>query len=334
MASELVYLPKLPRGADPKTLLIYDRRLLKSWGPWIRRYPLSYGVKSGEELKDLRHFPDHVAALLKKTSGVSPKELTVLAFGGGSVGDFAGFFASVFKRGVRFEQIPSTWLAALDSAHGGKTALNVDTVKNQIGTFYSASKVYLVKEVLRELGPDRFHEAVAEAVKVALLDSEELSSRLRGLRKADQMWKFLPDLIQAKMKIVRHDPEEKKGLRHLLNLGHTMGHVIESELGLAHGIAVGHGIRFAMEWSARRHHFELSSWDVDLHGLIPSRPETARVLRRLRRIRPLLLQDKKKSSGNRLRFIFLKAAGKPRIEDVSVDEILGETERQIDELSL
>ena len=72
--------------------------------------------------------------------------MSIAVLGGGSVGDFGGFVASIFKRGVRLVQIPSTWLAAIDSAHGGKTALNVEGVKNQIGTFYPAEKIYFSEE--------------------------------------------------------------------------------------------------------------------------------------------------------------------------------------------
>ena len=92
-------------------------------------FPQRYGVCAGEDLKDLAAFPKHVEHLLEIAAPLPQSRLSVVALGGGSVGDFAGFFASVFKRGVPLQQIPSTWLAAIDSAHGGKNALNVGRAK-------------------------------------------------------------------------------------------------------------------------------------------------------------------------------------------------------------
>lgn len=323
--SELIFAARLPRLEREKCLLVYDRKLRSRWGSWIREFPVSYAVSSGEGLKDLNAFPGHVEVLLRRTAQLSPKELTVLAFGGGSVGDFAGFFASVFKRGVRFKQIPSTWLAALDSAHGGKTALNVGSFKNQIGSFYPADTVYLVREVLEALGPQRFREAWPEAVKVAILQGPPLSQRLRRVRTARGLWRELPALIEAKMRIVRRDPLESKGLRHLLNLGHTVGHVIEGSLQVPHGLAVGLGTRFALQWSRDRWGFDLRA--VESWGL-PAEADLRKALRRLKDPRTSLVQDKKRSVHGKVRFIFMQELGRPRIEDVTVDEILAEIERQ------
>jgi 3-dehydroquinate synthase len=325
--SRLFFHNRLPRLPVENSVLIYDRRLAKVWGKWIHRFPVSYGVRSGEELKDLSRFPAHVKNLLKKTEGLSSRELTVIAFGGGSVGDFAGFFASVFKRGVRFVQVPSTWLAAIDSAHGGKTALNVEGYKNQIGSFYPAERIHLVKEVLMELGERRFREAQPEAVKVALLDSPRLWSEVRKSETSRQLWSLLPQLIRAKMKIVKRDPKETKGLRHLLNLGHTLGHVIESELGCPHGLAVGSGLRFSLEWS-RHLGFLPSTWFESLEGHVTEAASLRRQIRALRNPRRALLQDKKKSRQGRIGFVFLRRPGSPLIREVSVDEILAEMRRQ------
>lgn len=325
--SELFFTSSLPKFSFDQCLLIYDRRLLKQCGKWIQHFPHAYGVQSGERLKDLTFFSEHVHKLLRKSSSIAPKDLTVVGFGGGSVGDFAGFFASVFKRGVRFEQVPSTWLAALDSAHGGKTALNVQGFKNQIGTFYPASKVHLVREVLQELNEKRFREAWPEAVKVALLQGPELLRKVSRADDSARLWKLLPQLIEAKLRVVRLDPEEKSGVRHLLNLGHTLGHVIESELGLAHGLAIGYGTRFALQWSEVRFDFPLSKYESELRGL-PSASDLRKVLGRLKNVRRALNEDKKKSGRDQVRFIFLKDAGRSEIESVGLDQILAEVLRQ------
>lgn len=327
MKSRLVFSEKLPELPFSDCLLVFDRRLRKPHGAWIRRFPRAYGVRSGEQLKDLGRFPSHAEKLLDLAAGVSPRRLTVVAFGGGSVGDFAGFFASVLKRGVKLVQVPSTWLAALDSAHGGKTALNAGGYKNQIGTFHPAETVHLCREVLSKLGERRFREARPEAVKAALLDGEPLTRALRAVETGDDLWRVLPRLIRAKMKIVEKDPRETKGLRHLLNLGHTVGHVLESETGAAHGEAVGLGLRFALEWSSELGLLRDPENYADFPGL-PSAEELRDALRGVRDFGKGLLQDKKIGRSGKIRFIFLKRPGYPEIREVPVKEILREIRRQ------
>lgn len=325
--SQRVFRERLPKPSDfTDSLLIYDRRLAKRWGSWIRRFPRSYAVTSGEDLKDLRRFPAHVEKILKKTEGLSPAKLTIVAFGGGSVGDFAGFLASVFKRGVDLVQIPSTWLAAIDSAHGGKTALNAGRAKNQVGTFYPARQVILVREVLLDLGRDRFLDAWPEAVKVALLSGTKDLVPLLNSQTPRGLWDLLPRLIEAKLRIVRRDPLEKKGIRHLLNFGHTVGHLIEAETGMSHGLAIGYGLSFAMVWSEKREGLRAEEW-IEACGL-PSGRQLAKVLGRLKQARSLISQDKKIFSTGRVRFVFLRAPGRPLIESVGIDEIVGEIRRQ------
>ena len=104
------------------SFLIYDEKLKThpALRQIIKRFPLRYAVKAGEQLKDLNQFPSHVGKILKLLQNHNQKDLKIVGLGGGSVGDFAGFFASVFKRGTKLVLIPSTWLAALDSSHGGK----------------------------------------------------------------------------------------------------------------------------------------------------------------------------------------------------------------------
>ena len=321
--SQLIFSDRLPKSFEfENSILIYDRRLQKKFKSWIKKFPHSYGVSSGEKLKDLKSFSSHVQKILKKTEEIPPRKLIVVALGGGSVGDFAGFFASVFKRGVRLVQIPSTWLAQVDSAHGGKTALNVSSFKNQIGTFYPAEKIYLVRELVMRLEKARFQEACFEALKVALLEGGPLWFKMQKVKKSPDLWRLLPALIRAKLKIVRRDPYEEKGLRHLLNFGHTVGHVIESELGVPHGRAIGYGMRFALEWSRAK-----GILRKEVETGLPTREELAKVLGKLKNPQKALQQDKK-TVGAGLRFIFLRQPGSPVIERVSVSEILIEIGRQ------
>ena len=237
-----------------KCLLIYDNSLLKipSCRSLILKFSFRYGVQAGEILKDLRFYPRHLDKIFKILPPFSRNDFSVVALGGGSVGDFAGFFASTLHRGVGFIQIPSTWLAAIDSSHGGKTALNFRGLKNQIGTFYFPRKTIIHLDFLPQ-DSERFLEAAGELLKSAFLAG---SSRNKILHldhlDAFQLWKGLPLAVSVKMRFVKKDPFEQKGVRVALNLGHTLAHAFERNHGLSHGIAVLFGLEFALKWSVHR----------------------------------------------------------------------------------
>ena len=335
--SEINVCNKLPQLPVSDVLLIFDRKLLKSHRSWILRFPRRFGVKSGESLKSLQAFPDHMSQILKLTHDIPRTKLKVIAFGGGSVGDFSGFIASVLKRGVGLVQIPSTWLAAMDSAHGGKTALNVANYKNQIGTFYPAETVYLVKEVLLKSPQELVLQAAGEYYKTLLLVGGSTWKNTAPMSELNpkKMWLDLPQIVEGKWKIVLRDPQEINGTRYLLNLGHTVGHVLELGLGLPHGRAVHLGLRFAWQWSVYRGLWKGS----DLEPFLPTQSELARALIDLaKRADPMdgFLHDKKldrqNSKGNKknqkIRFIFLRKPGYPVQESIDVAELKVEWNRQ------
>ena len=142
--TQLQFYSKWPsaQGLQPKrSLIIVDQKVRKhpALQKWLQKFPFVYTVEAGETLKQIENFPGHIEKILKISQSISERPLQIICIGGGSVGDFAGFVASVFKRGVDLVQIPSTWLSAVDSAHGGKNALNSKSAKNQIGTFHPAT---------------------------------------------------------------------------------------------------------------------------------------------------------------------------------------------------
>lgn len=339
MKTDLFFVNRLPRLPMGRTLLIFDRRLEPVANHWIRKFPYRYGVVSGEKLKSLDSFPRHARRLLSLWPGESPVQ--VAAFGGGSVGDFAGFFASVAQRGVPLIQIPTTWLSAIDSAHGGKTALNA-LAKNELGTFHPAQAVYLVREVLLALPKERLRESFGEALKIALLQGGTLWSRVLEVGRkgsAPALWRILPELVEAKLRIVRRDPFEKKGDRRLLNLGHTLGHVFEARTGLPHGEAITLGIYFSLLWSRSLGHRSTESILAEMsslaeRGLIPGPGDYVRVLRGLRGARDLLSRDKKRASKGRIHFIFIDRPGYAFQKKVSLGEIDDEIQRQKKSVSI
>lgn len=336
--SVVKYQNKLDLGTlEPGTsVLIFDKYLLKTSAgkKIIEKFPVRYGVAAGEKLKDLHQFPKHTENILKIISKVNSKELKVVSLGGGSVGDFAGFFASVFKRGVPLVHLPSTWLSALDSSHGGKTGLNAWHAKNQIGTFYSADEVILIRDLLLAQPEQRSSEATGELLKIALIDGKTLWKKVLLLQKprVQDLWSCLSSAISAKYRVVVKDPYEKLGHRQILNLGHTLGHVIESELKVPHGQAVGQGLVFAVRWSAKLGILDKSTFEKIKSSFLFKSFEKP-LQKSLGRLKPsqlqkILLMDKKKSQKDSLVFIFLKRPGRPLRKKVTVLDILEEVQRQ------
>lgn len=324
-------------GAD--AVLIYDRilgRQIKGFTEWAERFPVSYGVKGGEELKSLDAFPRHMANLLAETERLSPKNIVIVVVGGGSVGDFGGFAASILKRGVRFVQIPSTWLAAIDSAHGGKNALNISGVKNQIGTFHFPEEIHLVRSVLFSEDAERALDAYGELAKMALIDGGRWSRAIAGSQDVEGhlIWSCLPNAIQAKYRVVAKDPFEKKKIRQVLNLGHTVGHALEAYHGLSHGAAVAQGLLFSMEWSRRKNLLKDPAY-ARVRSFLNERFffQPLPQLKGFKKIPQkdflhLIRNDKKRISTSLITEVFIQDFGKTRLLNVPLNSLAEEAKLQ------
>lgn len=216
-----------------------------------------YALPTGEAAKSLESVSDLWGYFVRQKLD---RGAVVVAVGGGTVGDAAGFAASTFHRGMPLVHVPTTLLAQVDSAIGGKTAINHPQAKNAIGSFYQPRLVLGDIDFLDTLHPRDLQSGLAEAVKTALLFDAEWSDELH------RMWPWLvsgcsvslADAVarsaQWKCQVVTRDEQEGAGLRHLLNLGHTLGHALESATGygvLRHGEAVTWGMRAAL-WLSER----------------------------------------------------------------------------------
>lgn len=334
-----------PSRFGKQTILIYDKHLGKvspSFRSWMKGFTCTYGVEAGESLKDINGFPVHIAKIIEKVAHLNSRELTVVAAGGGSVGDFAGFVASILKRGVGLIHVPTTWLAAVDSSHGGKTAMNVASAKNQIGTFYPAKEIVICYDFLKNQPEARALEALGELAKIAIIDGGPWRKKMReGMAPAEMIWKTLKSAIESKYRVVNRDPYEKTGVRQILNLGHTFGHVLEAELGVAHGMAVAQGTFFALNWSFEKKYIKehelfdflilledvcgFASWNVDSQWNQKALTE--------KRVHNLLLKDKKREKGDpkkgdTVTFLFVHGWGKVKREKVRVAEVIAEARAQ------
>jgi 3-dehydroquinate synthetase len=231
--------------------------------------------------------------------------------------------------------IPSTWLSAIDSAHGGKNGLNFEGVKNQVGTFYPPEKIYVCKELLETQPDERLTEAMGEIIKTAVLFDKKLFSEIEKQKSPfvnSQIWKRLERLIAHKYAIVEKDPQEKFGLRRLLNLGHTLGHVFETHYGWPHGICVLLGLEFSARWS--EHLRLLDKRDltriVDLVANMNSGYTLGKALKGIsaKQVMELLQKDKKLTGESKMDFIFIKSIGSCARKQVKLQEILAEVKRQ------
>ena len=213
-------------------------------------------LPDGEKYKNIEHLTLIFDALLKVGFN---RDCTVLALGGGVIGDMAGFASASFQRGVYFVQVPTTLLSQVDSSVGGKTGINHPLGKNMIGAFQQPQVVLADMSQLKTLPPRELSAGLAEVIKYALLGDIEflawLEEHMDGLVASDE--NLLAEAVYKscahKARIVAND-EKEHGERALLNLGHTFGHAIESYLGYGewlHGEAVATGMVMAADLSHR-----------------------------------------------------------------------------------
>lgn len=246
----------------------------------------------------------------------------ITAFGGGVVGDLAGFAAAIYKRGIDFVQIPTTLLAQVDSSVGGKTAIDTPRGKNLVGAFHQPRLVLADQTVLSTLPDREMRAGYAEIIKYGLLGDRvffewlEMNVAAVLARDPEALAHAVARSVEMKAEIVAED-EKEQGRRALLNLGHTFGHALESETGygdaLLHGEAVGVGMALAFRFSARLglangQDAERASRAIAASGLptrlrdVPGHPFDAG------RLVMHMGQDKKAEAG-RLTFILARALG-------------------------
>ena len=196
-------------------------------------------IPDGETAKEW----DEVKKLLQHfiRLGMDRKSI-VLALGGGSVGDIAGFASSIYLRGIPYIQIPTTLLAQVDSAHGGKTGINFLGYKNQVGSFHAARAVIIEPKILKSLSREQVIDGLGEILKAGLIYDPSILALLRKetlstLLSSPRLKMLIEKTIGVKDHHVAKDFKDT-GLRQILNFGHTFGHAVELKYKLSHGRAV------------------------------------------------------------------------------------------------
>ncbi len=266
----------------------------------------------------------------------------IVAFGGGVVGDLAGFAAAILNRGCGFVQIPTTLLAQVDSSVGGKTGINVAAGKNLVGAFHQPSLVLIDPSCLRSLDPRHIRAGYAEIAKYALIEDAgffawleaNLHAILAGEPEARRH--AIVASVAGKARIVAADEREATGRRALLNLGHTFGHALEAETGfsdrLLHGEAIAAGMALAFDLSIERGLCTLEDANrVRTHlaaAGLPSSLGEAGIVASGRSLVRHMATDKKKEGG-RLPFILAHGIGQAFVdENVELADVESFLDRQ------
>ena len=284
-------------------------------------------LPDGESEKSLLNFDSIMSHLL---TGAHGRDSTLIALGGGVIGDITGFAAACYQRGIDFIQIPTTLLSQVDSSVGGKTAVNHPLGKNMIGAFYQPTSVFIDINTLKTLPVREFNAGMSEVIKYGILGDHDffvwLENNIENIKSGDPktLSKMIEVCCQLKANIVSED-EKEGGVRALLNLGHTFGHAIEAEQGYGkwlHGEAVATGMVLAAKLSVELELLEPSDLcrieslinAFDLPLLAPESMGFNEFIRHMKR-------DKKNLAG-KLRFIIPTRIGESEIRDDITEEQL------------
>ena len=252
----------------------------------------------------------------------------LVALGGGVVGDLGGFASAVYLRGIRFVQMPTTLLAAVDSSVGGKTAVDLRAGKNLMGAFLQPSLVLCDYSTLDTLSPEIFADGCAEVIKYGVINDREFFNSLKkGIR--GQIEAVIAACVRNKAAIVEND-EFDKGQRQLLNLGHTVGHAIEacSELSISHGSAVAIGMVIVTRAAVKMGicgEDELSElMEVIRDADLPTECEFS-----AEELAAVATSDKKRA-GDSISLVLPYGIGDSRLYKINVSELRGFIEKGLD----
>lgn len=289
-------------------------------------------VPSGESSKNLAELERIFTCLLRTPCD---REVTIIALGGGVVGDLAGFAAACYQRGVPFIQLPTTLLAQVDSAVGGKTGVNHELGKNMLGAFYQPRRVLADTATLDTLPRRQFAAGLAEVIKYGMINDAEFFRYLEDnidsviARDSATLEFIIHRACHNKANIISQD-ERESGLRALLNLGHTFAHAIETGTGYGvwlHGEAVATGLAMAADMSMRLGWIAKTEQQricrLLLAAELPVQPFTGLSATNMLH---LMQVDKKARAGN-LPLILLKGIGKAQIVLHYPPQVLADTVR-------
>jgi len=303
-----------------KVFILTDENVAPFWLPEVAHWlhcesAVDIIIKAGEQHKNLQTIQRIWKILMKHHAD---RNALLINLGGGVVTDLGGFAASTYKRGIKFINVPTTLLAMVDAAIGGKTGIDFGGGKNQIGTFAEAEGFIIYPVFLKTLPKRELLSGLAEMLKYGFIaDAKLLEINLENYRQ------FITLAGEIKREIMKQDPTEK-GLRKILNFGHTLGHAIESyclttDYPLLHGEAVALGMLGALWLSVKRLDLDETVLQ-NFENQLPMLLSDAEISLSVSNIEPILsyLVHDKKNKGEKPQFVLLEAVGKP-VWDVEVE---------------
>ncbi|OQX28584.1 MAG: 3-dehydroquinate synthase [Spirochaeta sp. LUC14_002_19_P3] len=324
--SKIKLFPKKAIIPEEKVLLVFDSSTAQLFPDRNPEYSLV--LPPGEAAKNWVSVERIISRALNLSLG---RDGIIIGIGGGVVTDVTAFAASLYMRGCRLILVPTTLLAMVDAAAGGKTGIDFLGIKNLIGTFYPAEEVRICPELLKTLPTSEYRSGLAEVIKHAMLNpgkSGGLWDTVTGkrteilARQGSILEKVIIDAVKVKVDIVSRDLKEN-GVRAYLNLGHTFGHALESATNFnrwSHGEAVAWGILKALELGERLSITD-KQWADECRKLIADygfeiiTPQVTPA-----ELKKAMTGDKKKLGG-KLRFVLMRGLGEPILQEVPEKEL-------------
>lgn len=302
-------------------IIITDHNVRNLYGDKFPSVPV-FSVTPGEESKKLSVIENLAGKMLE--AGIDRSGF-ILAVGGGVVCDLAGFLASVYMRGIGCGYVSTSLLSQVDASTGGKNGVNLGGTKNMIGVIRQPEFVICDTSMLATLSEQEYLSGLAELIKTAIIGNSDLFVTIENNykeimeRDTSLLTALVAMSVRFKAEVVSED-ENEKGLRRILNFGHTYGHAIEMYMSLKHGFAVASGMELATEFSYEKGFINKGMKDrivnlLNLFSLLEqhSLPDES--------IEQLVLHDKKKS-GSEINFVFTQGIGTAEIKKVPVTEVL------------
>jgi 3-dehydroquinate synthase len=308
-------------ASTDKTVFVVDSNVYNLYTELFKNADC-YIYDASEKNKDIDYIKKILAYLKSKNLH---RDDTVVAVGGGITGDVVGFAASMYMRGVSFVNIPTTFLSMVDSSVGGKTGVNFGGVKNMVGAFYQPDCVFIDIDFLETLEHEEVMNGFAEVIKYAAIFDKDMFYELKE-RKELKGKIFLADLIkrccEIKADIVNQD-EKEKGLRKLLNFGHTVGHAVEADSlhSIKHGYAVAIGMYYETLFAVEKGLAEPKVADELKEILLNFNYEIIYSVKRANTFTESIKSDKK-ASGTGVTIAFAKEIGKGEIcNEIRAEEL-------------
>jgi 3-dehydroquinate synthase len=279
----------------------------------------SFEIEINESTKDLNTIQKIWKIMFSESLDRSSK---IIGIGGGVLSDLVGFATSTFKRGANLSLVPSTFLGMVDAAHGGKTGFNNEFGKNQIGTFFIPEKIFICTEFLDSLSEIEMNNGIIESLKAGFLGDKEIIEMIYQ-DKLNNLEEIIKKSIQVKYNILKNDLRESNE-RMFLNLGHTIGHLIEkdSNYSISHGQAVAIGMLKGFEISESKFNLNSSIKDEFESFLNKQSMKTEYSFNSNQSELKEIITNDKKVTSDVVKFVLIKNIQEPVLIDFSINDLL------------